>query len=324
MGIQLSAERRRDSGVGFIDDEELTEPVAQSDEDELAQLEPVDDVGPADDVGSTDALQLFLAEVSRYPLLAPLEEIALAKRIERGDGEAKDRLINSNLLLVVSVAKKYKTRQLPLLDLIQEGILGLIRASEKFDWRRGFKFSTYATWWIRESIERGIANRARTIRMPVHMVERERAVTQVERFLTAELGRRPTDEEIAAECRIPLEQVLDVREVSRSVTSLDEPIGPEEGGTLGDVLPSDSAEPAEEVEMTMREQALHAALSRLPKGEREVVSLRFGIGQDHGPRTIEQVVKVLGVTRSRVRRLEAEGLARLARTQEMEALYERA
>jgi RNA polymerase primary sigma factor len=324
MGIQLSAERRRDSSVGFIDDEEITEPVAQSDEDELAQLEPIDDVGPADDVGSTDALQLFLAEVSRYPLLAPLEEIALAKRIERGDGEAKDRLINSNLLLVVSVAKKYKTRQLPLLDLIQEGILGLIRASEKFDWRRGFKFSTYATWWIRESIERGIANRARTIRMPVHMVERERAVTQVERFLTAELGRRPTAEEIAAESRIPLEQVLDVREVSRSVTSLDEPIGPEEGGTLGDVLPSESAEPAEEVEMTMREQALHAALSKLPKGEREVVSLRFGIGQAHGPRTIEQVVKFLGLTRSRVRRLEAEGLARLAKSQEMEALYERA
>jgi RNA polymerase primary sigma factor len=316
MGMELIAERERDSSVGFSDDEEVTDPVAQADQGVLVELEP------ADNVGSADALQLFLAEVSRYPLLAPLEEVALAKRIERGDGEAKDRLINSNLLLVVSIAKRYKAQQLPLLDLIQEGILGLIRASEKFDWRRGFKFSTYATWWIRESIDRGIANRARTIRMPVHMVERERAVTQVERFLTAELGRRPTDEEIAAEARIPLEQVLDVREVSRSVTSLDEPIGPEEGGTLGDVLPSESSEPAEEVEMTMREQALYAALSKLPKGEREVVSLRFGIGQDRGPRTIEQVAKVLGVSRSRVRRLEAEGLARLAKTQEMEALYD--
>jgi RNA polymerase primary sigma factor len=321
MGMELIAERRRESGVEFVD-EEPTEPVAQSDEDELAEelLEPEDEV-----VRSTDALQLFLAEVSRFPLLAPLEEIALAKRIERGDGAAKDRLISSNLLLVVSIAKRYKSRQLPLLDLIQEGILGLIRASEKFDWRRGFKFSTYATWWIRESIERGIANRARTIRMPVHMVERERAVTQIERFLTAELGRRPTDEEIAAEVRLPLEHVLDVREVSRAVSSLDEPIGSEDDGTsLGDVLPSEASEPAEEVEMSMREEALHVALSKLPKGEREVVSLRYGIGQDDGPRTIEEVVKLLGITRSRVRRLEAEGLARLARAQEMEALHEAA
>jgi RNA polymerase primary sigma factor len=288
---------------------------------ELAEelLEPEDEL-----VGSTDALQLFLAEVSRYPLLAPLEEVALAKRIERGDGEAKDRLINSNLLLVVSIAKRYKSQQLPLLDLIQEGILGLIRASEKFDWRRGFKFSTYATWWIRESIERGIANRARTIRMPVHMVERERTVTQVERFLTAELGRRPTDEEIAAEARLPLEHVLDVREVSRSVSSLDEPIGSEDGTSLGDVLPSEASEPAEEVEMNMREQALHAALSNLPRGEREVVSLRYGVGQNEGPKTIDEVVKLLGITRSRVRRLEAEGLARLGRAREMAALHEAA
>jgi RNA polymerase primary sigma factor len=282
-------------------------------------VEPVEDFdeGPAP---STDALQLFLAEVSRYPLLAPLEEIALAKRIERGDGEAKDRLINSNLLLVVSIAKRYKAQQLPLLDLIQEGILGLIRASEKFDWRRGFKFSTYATWWIRESIERGIANRARTIRMPVHMVERERTVTQVERFLTAELGRRPTDEEIAGEARMPLEQVLDVREVTRSVSSLDEPIGKEEGTSLGDVLPSDASGPAEEVEMSLRGEALRAAISKLPKGEREVVSLRYGIGHDHGPKTLEQVVSMLGLSRSRVRRLESEGLARLARSQEMAGL----
>ena len=315
MGIEL-AERRDDSSVGVIDDEGLPEAVTQSDEEEFAESLSA--------APSTDALQLFLAEVSRYPLLAPIEEIALAKRIERGDGEAKDRLINSNLLLVVSIAKRYKNHQLPLLDLIQEGILGLIRAAEKFDWRRGFKFSTYATWWIRESIERGVANRARTIRMPVHMVERERAVTQVERFLTAELGRRPTAEEIAAESRIPLEQVLDVREVSRAVTSLDEPIGPDEGISLGDVLPSEASEPAEEVETSMREEALHAALSKLPKGEREVVSLRYGIGQDHGPRTLEEVVSMLGISRSRVRRLEGEGLARLARTQEMAALHDAA
>jgi RNA polymerase primary sigma factor len=317
VGTQLTADRGEDSIVDVIDDVEF-EIVARLDEDELAKSVEPDSIATV----PTDALQLFLAEVSRYPLLAPLEEIALAKRIERGDGEAKDKLINSNLLLVVSIAKKYQGRQLALLDLIQEGILGLIRASEKFDWRRGYRFSTYATWWIRESIERGVANRARTIRMPVHMVERERAVTRVERALTAELGRQPTDEEIAREARLPLEQVHDVREVARTVTSLDEPIGQEEGTSLGDVMPSEESEPVEEVEMSLREEALYAALSKLPKGEREVVSLRFGIAQDRGPRTIDEVVCILGLSRSRVRRLEAEGLARLARTRELEALHE--
>jgi RNA polymerase primary sigma factor len=299
---------------------ELVEPPEPTDEVE-ALYEGAKN-GGAFETAPTGALQLFLAEVSRYPLLAPLEEIALAKRIERGDGEAKDRLINSNLLLVVSIAKKYKGRQLALLDLIQEGILGLIRAVEKFDWRRGYRFSTYATWWIRESVERGVANRARTIRMPVHMVERERAVTRVERALTAELGRPPTVEEIACEARLPLEHVQEVRDAARTVTSLDEPIGTEEGTSLGDVLPSDRSEPGEEVEMTMREEALHAALAKLPKYEREVVSLRFGIANEHGPRTIEEVVRLTGMSRSRVRRLEGEGLARLARTQELEALHD--
>jgi RNA polymerase primary sigma factor len=273
---------------------------------------------------STDALQLFLAEVTRYPLLAPLEEIALAKRIERGDAEAKDRLISSNLLLVVSIAKKHQGQKLALLDLIQEGILGLIRAAEKFDWRRGYRFSTYATWWIRESVERGVANRARTIRMPVHMVERERTVTLTERSLTAELGRPPTDEEIARESRLTLEHVREVRNAARAVTSLDEPIGAEEGSSLGEVLASDRSGPGEQVELTMRQEALHAALARLPKCEREVVSLRFGIDTDDGPYTIEEVVRLTGMSRSRVRRLEGEGLARLARTQELEALRDAA
>ena len=259
--------------------------------DDLRDLEHTHEITP-----STDALQLFLAEVSRYPLLAPLEEIALAKR--------------------------YKGRQLAVLDLIQEGILGLIRAAEKFDWRRGYRFSTYATWWIRESIERGVANRARTIRMPVHMVERERTVTRVERSLTAELGRHPTDDEVAREARLPVEQVQDVREVARSVTSLDEPIGPDEGASLGDVLPSGESEPVEKVEMSLREEALHMALSKLPRDERDVVSLRFGINSEQDPKTIEEIVRLLGLSRGRVRRLEGEGLARLARTREMTALHE--
>jgi RNA polymerase primary sigma factor len=302
---------------------ELEEPLDAT--EGIEALDEAMDTGGTDHTSadaSTDALQLFLAEVSRYPLLAPLEEIALAKQIERGDGEAKDRLINSNLLLVVSIAKKYKGQKLALLDLIQEGILGLIRAVEKFDWRRGYRFSTYATWWIRESVERGVANRARTIRMPVHMVERERAVTRVERALTAELGRPPTDEEIAREARLSLEHVREVRDAARTVTSLDEPIGAAEGTSLGDVLPCERSGPGEEVEMTMREEALRAALSKLPKYEREVVSLRFGIGNDDGPLTIEQVVRATGMSRGRVRRLEGEALTRLARTQEMAGLHE--
>jgi RNA polymerase primary sigma factor len=318
MGMELIAEQTsEDSIVAPAEDGEEFRFAAQSDEDERSYL-----FDPSD--GQFDALQLFLKEVSRYPLLSNLEEVALAKLIERGDREAKDRLINSNLLLVVSIAKRYRRQELALLDLIQEGILGLIRAAEKFDWRRGHRFSTYATWWIRESVERGVANRARTIRMPVHMVERERAVTRVERSLTAELGRQPTDEEIAREARLPLDHVRETREAARTVTSLDEPIGGEEGTSLADVLASEDSEPAEAVEMSLREEALHAALSSLPRDERDVVSLRYGINGDAAPRTIEQVGDVLGISRSRVRRLEAEGLARLARAREMQGLHEAA
>ena len=313
MGIQLIAEQTSEDSVGAsaYDDQE-SRSVAQSKADavELDYEEK-----------EFDPLQLFLSEAARYPLLKPAEEIELAKQIERGDREAKDRIINSNLLLVVSVAKRYRGQQLALLDLIQEGILGLIRAAEKFDWRRGHRFSTYATWWIRESIERGLANRARTIRMPVHMVERERTVTRVERSLTAELGRQPTDEEIAEEARLPLANVCEVRQLARTVTSLDEPIGGEDGTSLADVLPSERSEPAEEVELSLREEALYCALSQLPKAEREVVSLRYGINDEQLPKTIEEVVQALGISRSRVRRLESEGLARLARTRELEALH---
>jgi RNA polymerase primary sigma factor len=313
MGIQLSAEQtREDSMVAFTYDDQGPGSVAPLGDSDSATVDHREK--------DFDALQLFLREAARYPLLKPPEEIELAKQIERGDREAKDRVISSNLLLVVSVAKRYRGQQLALLDLIQEGILGLIRAAEKFDWRRGHRFSTYATWWIRESIERGLANRARTIRMPVHMVERERTVTRVERSLTAELGRQPTDEEIAREARVSLNHVREVRELARTVTSLDEPIGGEDGTSLADVLPSNQSEPAEEVELSLREEALHRALSKLPKAECDVVSLRYGINKEQVPRTIEEVVQVLGISRSRVRRLEAEGLARLARTRELEGL----
>jgi RNA polymerase primary sigma factor len=176
---------------------------------------------------TTDALQLFLNEAARYPLLTAAEEVELAKAIERGDREAKDRMINSNLRLVVSIAKKYQGHGLSLLDLIQEGIIGLIRAVEKFDWRRGFKFSTYATWWIRQAVQRGVANKARTIRLPVHIVEREQRIARAERELTLKLERTPTDEEIAKAAKLPLKQVREVRKAARAVTSLDRPIGAE-------------------------------------------------------------------------------------------------
>ncbi|MEA2309239.1 MAG: polymerase primary sigma factor, partial [Thermoleophilaceae bacterium] len=228
---------------------------------------------------TTDALQLFLNEVSRHPLLTAEEEVDLAKRIERGDVEAKDRMINSNLRLVVSIAKKYQGNELPLLDLIQEGILGLIRAAEKFDWRRGYKFSTYATFWIRESIQRGLANKGRTIRLPVHIGQRERKIGRAERELAAKLGRDPTDEEIAAAAELTLEDVAEIRDAARTVTSLDKPVG-EEDTPLGDLLQSDQPPTEEEVEISLREDALRSAISRLPDQEQAVVKRRYGINGD--------------------------------------------
>jgi RNA polymerase primary sigma factor len=267
---------------------------------------------------TVDALELFLAELASYPLLTPREEVSLAQRIERGDKGAKDRMINSNLRLVVSIARKYSTHQVPLLDVIQEGILGLIRATEKFDWRRGYRFSTYATWWIREAIERGVANRTRMIRMPIYMVERERKVRHVERALTAELGREPSEGEIAESARLPIEQIREVREGARTVASLDIPVGENQEQSLGDLLVCEELEPGEEVEAAMREESLRCAIRKLPEPERLVVMLRYGIGSD--PKTIEQVMDVLDLSRDRVRRLESRALDQLARTPELEAI----
>src|SRR5438093_2575769 len=185
---------------------------------------------------TTDALQLFLNEAGRYKLLTAEEEVVLAKRIERGDKAAKDRMVNSNLRLVVSIAKKYQGHGLSLLDLIQEGIIGLIRAVEKFDWRRGYKFSTYATWWIRQAVQRGVANKSRTIRIPVHILERETKIVRAERELVAELERQPTDEEISKRSKLPIKQVREVRKAARAVTSLDKPLADDSDSSLGDVV----------------------------------------------------------------------------------------
>jgi RNA polymerase primary sigma factor len=271
-------------------------------------------------VATTDALQLFLNEAARYPLLTAAEEVELAKRIERGDTEAKERMINSNLRLVVSIAKKYQGHGIALLDLIQEGIIGLIRAVEKFDWRRGFKFSTYATWWIRQAVQRGVANKARTIRLPVHIVEREHKMARAERELTLKLERAPTEEEIAKAAKLPLKQVREVRKAARAVTSLDRPVGESGDSTFGDLIPGDSPEVEEELQVSLQEQALHQALAALPEREREVLKLRYGLNGDLDPQSLEQIGRHMGLTRERVRQLESQALERLAVQREIEAL----
>src|SRR5947207_5448102 len=275
-------------------------------------------------VATTDALQLFLNEAAKWPLLTAEEEVELAKRIERGDQEAKERMINANLRLVVSIAKRYQGHDLSLLDLIQEGIIGLIRAVEKFDWRKGFKFSTYATWWIRQAVQRGIANKARTIRIPVHIVERERKVARAERELLIKLERHPTDEEIAEAAKLPVKQVHEVRQAARAVTSLDTPIGQEGDAALGDLFAAQQPAVEEELEVSLREDAVHKALAKLPDREREVVKLRYGLDGDAEPLSLEQIGKRLGITRERVRQIESDALELLALEREIEALAEAA
>jgi RNA polymerase primary sigma factor len=269
---------------------------------------------------TTDALQLFLNESGRYDLLTAEEEVELAKRIERGDRQAKELMINSNLRLVVSIAKRYQGHGLSLLDLIQEGIIGLIRAVEKFDWRRGYKFSTYATWWIRQAVQRGVANKAREIRIPVHIVEREQKMARAERELTASLGRPPTEEEIAKQARLPLKQVSEVRQAARAVTSLDKPVGTDEGAALGELMAGEAPGPDEEVTVSLGLDTLREAVAKLPDRERDVVKMRYGLNGDVEPASLEEISRRLGLTRERVRQLESAALERLAVQREIESL----
>src|SRR4051812_48294534 len=296
---------------------ELTDDCGHTDVTELRYAN--DDVA----LVTTDALQMFLNELRNYPLLSAREELELAKRIERGDLEAKDRLINSNLRLVVSLAKKYPTYDLTLLDLIQEGIFGLVRAAEKFDWRKGYKFSTYATFWIRQSIQRGLANQGRTIRLPVHIGQRERKIAKAERELAVRLGRPPTDDEIAREADISRRELEETREFSRTVTSLERPVGDEGDTELGQLLPSDAPEPVEEVEIALRQDAVHRALENLSQQEQDVIRLRYGINGDE-PTPLREAGKRLGLSPERVRRIEHQALERLATTREVAALAEAA
>jgi RNA polymerase primary sigma factor len=269
---------------------------------------------------TTDALQLFLNEAGRYKLLTADEEVTLAKRIERGDKAAKDLMVNSNLRLVVSIAKKYQGHGLSLLDLIQEGIIGLIRAVEKFDWRRGYKFSTYATWWIRQAVQRGVANKSRTIRIPVHILERETKIARAERELVAELERQPTDEEISKRAKLPIKQVREVRRAARAVTSLDKPLGDDSDSSLGDVVATTEHDFEEELHVGLTEETLRRAVSQLPDREQDVLKLRYGMDGDDDPKSLDEIGRRLGLTRERVRQIEAQALRRLAVNREIEAL----
>jgi RNA polymerase primary sigma factor len=268
---------------------------------------------------TTDALQLFLREAGRHPLLTAAQEVELAKRIERGDLNAKSTMIQSNLRLVVSIAKNYRNQGLPFLDLIQEGTLGLIRAVEKFDWRRGYKFSTYATWWIRQAVARALADKARTIRMPVHIVERLQKMNRAERTLWMELGREPTLDEIADEASLPIEQAREVRAAARASASLDQPVGEQDDAVFGDFVAGDDPLPEEKVEVSLRSQALAEALRALPQRERQVLVLRYGL-LDEEPKTLEEIGRRLGLTRERVRQIELESLRRLATLREMQVV----
>ena len=284
------------------------------DEDELAKAEGLDTLEPgvgADGVTIDDPVKVYLKEIGRVPLLTPEEEVDLAVRISKGDEAAKKRLSEANLRLVVSIAKRYLGRGMQFLDLIQEGNLGLIKAVEKFDYTKGFKFSTYATWWIRQAITRAIADQARTIRIPVHMVETINKVKKVSSQLLHANGREPSAEEIAEELEMPVEKVREIMRVAQEPVSLETPIGEEEDSHLGDFIPDDDAPaPADAASHTLLKETLDNVLDSLTEREREVLRLRFGL-DDGRSRTLEEVGKEFKVTRERIRQIEAKALRKL-------------
>jgi RNA polymerase primary sigma factor len=267
---------------------------------------------PAVVAAPTDALSLFMNRAGRYPLLTAAEEVALAKRVERGDAAAKERMINSNLRLVISIAKRYQRKDLPLLDLVQEGVIGLNRAVEKFDWRRGFKFSTYATWWIRQACQRAISNQSATIRIPTHVNERRVKLARASQRLEATLGRKPTREELAEEAELEPVHVAEALDAVEANVSLNRPIGSEEDGELGDLFDDEAAaSPEEEAVESVRRREVRRAIAALPERERRIIELRFGVGGE--PKALEAIGKELGITRERVRQLEAQALSKLER-----------
>jgi RNA polymerase primary sigma factor len=260
---------------------------------------------------STDSLQLFLKDIGKVDLLTAAQEVELAKRIERGDHGAKQEMVEANLRLVVSIAKRYRNQGLPFLDLIQEGTIGLVRAAEKFDWRKGYKFSTYATWWIRQAVARALADKARTIRMPVHVVEKLNKIVRTERKLRAELCREPTALEIALDLDLPVEEVEQIQRSSQTPVSLEKPVGDEEESEFGHFLTDDNIPmPDEAAEVTMRAETLKKILGTLSHRERRVLELRYGLDGEQ-PRTLDEVGRTFNVTRERIRQIENQSLKKL-------------
>ncbi len=260
---------------------------------------------------STDSLQLFLKDIGKVELLTAAQEVELSKRIERGDHGAKQEMVAANLRLVVSIAKRYRNQGLPFLDLIQEGTIGLVRAAEKFDHRKGFKFSTYATWWIRQAVARALADKARTIRMPVHVVEKLNKISRSERKLRAELGREPSAREIGRELELPVDEVEQIRRSAQAPVSLEKPVGDEDESEFGHFITDESAPQPEDVaEITMRDEALRKILGSLSSRERQVLELRYGLDGRH-PRTLDEVGRTFNVTRERIRQIENQGLKKL-------------
>ena len=312
-------DKLEDSGIevkplDIVDDFdfESLEPDSEAELEELVEAAETDDLTDMPKgVTVDDPVRMYLKEIGKVPLLTADEEMDLAQRMEQGDEEAKKRLCEANLRLVVSIAKRYVGRGMLFLDLIQEGNLGLIKAVDKFDWRKGFKFSTYATWWIRQSITRSIADQARTIRIPVHMVETINKQIRVTRQLLQELGRDPTPEEIAAEMEIPVEKVREISKIAQEPVSLETPIGEEEDSHLGDFIPDeDVPSPADAAAFSMLKEQLDEVLSTLTDREQEVLRLRFGL-DDGRQRTLEEVGQMFKVTRERIRQIEAKALRKL-------------
>jgi len=302
---------------------EVRESGPEPDEAEKSSEQPAATAEPEPEtqvlVGAADSLQLFLADIGRHKLLTAAEEVMLAKAIERGDLTAKRRMIESNLRLVVSIAKGYRGLGVPFLDLIQEGTLGLNRAVEKFDWRRGYKFSTYATWWIRQSVQRAVANHARTIRVPVHVVERQQKLGRAARRLEVELGREATKDELAEATGLPIQHVDEALGAAQASVSLNQTVGADDEGELGDLFADrEAADPFDEAEESLRRQGVRRALDALPERERRILELRFGFEGE--PWTLEAIGHELDLTRERVRQLEGQALARLAALRELQTV----
>jgi RNA polymerase primary sigma factor len=308
-----------------LDTGQLDEFYAALEEQQIEVVSAVDDDGTEElEVvsASTDSLQLFLKDIGKVELLTAAQEVELAKRIERGDHRAKQEMIEANLRLVVSIAKRYRNQGLPFLDLIQEGTIGLVRAAEKFDYRKGFKFSTYATWWIRQAVARALADKARTIRMPVHVVEKLNKIVRTERTLRAKLGREPLSGEIGRELELSADEVEQIRRSAQTPVSLEKPVGDEEESEFGHFITDESIElPDEAADTAMRKETLLKILSKLAPRERRVLELRYGLDGQH-PRTLDEVGRTFNVTRERIRQIENQSLKKLRALADAQTLRE--